>query len=174
MKRLHARRYRNALATLAIGLTLAGNPGVAADKATFDYATLTPETALSAARAALQNCRDAGFQVAVAVVDRGGNAQVMLRDRFAGPHTPETAIGKAWTAISFRSSTLALVELSQPGRPASGIRNLPKVVVLGGGIVIEAAGSIIGGLGVSGAPSGEADETCARAGLDAISEAIEF
>ena len=158
----------------AIGSIMIWAPIATAQEATFQYTALTPETALTAAQAALQNCREAGYQVAVAVVDRGGVAQVMLRDRFAGPHTPATATGKAWTAVSFRTNTLGLVDLTQSGKPSSGIRHLPNVVILGGGMIIEAAGSIVGGIGVSGAPSGEADEACAQAGIDAVLEAIEF
>jgi uncharacterized protein GlcG (DUF336 family) len=110
----------------------------------------------------------------VAVVDRSGLALVMLRDRYAGAHTPRTAIGKAWTAVSFRSNTTGLAEISQPGKPASGVRNLPHVVALGGGVPIEAGGSILGGIGVSGAPGADIDEKCAKAGIDAIKDALEF
>ena len=137
------------------------------------FRVLTPETALAAAQAALQKCRDSGWQVAVAVVDRSGVTQVMLRDRFAGPHTPRTAGGKAWTAVSFRTSTSELARISQPGQPQSGMRQLPRVVVLGGGLTIEAQGSILGGIGVSGAPV-DGDEACARAGIEAIHDRIEF
>src|ERR1700752_3372175 len=69
------------------------------------FKALTPEVALELAQAALGECRKRGFQAAVAVVDRFGVTQVMLRDRFAGAHTPQTAAGKAWTAASFRTST---------------------------------------------------------------------
>jgi len=112
--------------------------------------------------------------VAVAVVDRGGVTQVMLRDRFAGAHTPRTAAGKAWTAVSFHTSTTELVRISQPGQPQSGLRNLPRAVLLGGGLLIEAQGSILGAIGVSGAPRGAADDACAQAGIDAIRDKIEF
>ena len=98
----------------------------------------------------------------------------MLRDRFAGAHTPRTAIGKAWTAASFRTATSELAKMTQPGQPQSGIRNLPRVVMVGGGLPIEAQGSILGAIGVSGAPGGEADDSCARAGIEAIRERIEF
>jgi uncharacterized protein GlcG (DUF336 family) len=67
-------------------------------QATFTVKLLTPETALKAAQAALKKCRDSGFQAAVAVVDRMGVTQVLLRDRFAGPHTPDMARAKAYTA----------------------------------------------------------------------------
>lgn len=135
---------------------------------------LTPEAALKAASAALQNCRTRGFQVAVAVVDRSGVAQVMLRDRFAGAHTPDTAINKAWTAVSFRTDTLELTRATEAGQPSSGIRHVPRFVGVGGGAMVQAGGAIIGGIGVSGAPTGEMDEACARAGMASIRDDIEF
>ncbi len=146
----------------------------AQDNATFTTTSLTPETALKAAQAALNHCREQGYQVAVAVVNRSGNVQVILRDRHAGAHTPDTAAGKAWTAVSFRTNTSELTELAQPGTGINGVRDLPNVVVLGGGMLIEAAGSIIAGIGVSGAPGGESDDACAQAGIDAIEEQIQF
>jgi len=147
---------------------------VAAQEATYTVRALTPETALKAAQAALAACRDSGYQVAVAVVDRSGLAQVMLRDRYAGAHTPETAIGKAWTAASFRADTDGLADATQPGKPASGLRDLPRVVMVGGGVLIEGGGSIFGAIGVSGAPGGDADAHCAKAGVNAIRDALEF
>ncbi len=154
--------------------TLAAAGALAQDRGTFTVKHLVPETAMKATRAALEDCRKRGYQVAVAVVDRSGVAQALLRDRFAGPHTPSTAIGKGWTAISFRTNTLPFVEETKAGRPSAGVRDLPNVVALGGGVLIEAAGSIVGAIGVSGAPGGEADELCARAGLAAIRDDIEF
>ena len=160
------------LFTIAALLALAV-PARAQD-ATYTVRLLAPETALAAAQAAMKKCRDSGWQVAVAVVDRAGVAQVMLRDRYAGAHTPRTAAGKAWTAASFRTPTTELARMSQPGQPQSGIRNLPRAVLLGGGLLIEAQGSILGAIGVSGAPGGDADDGCARAGIDAIRDKIEF
>lgn len=145
-----------------------------AQEGSFQTKSLTPETALTAAKAALESCRKQGYQVGVAIVDRSGLTQVFLRDRYAGAHTVEVAANKAWTAASFRTSTLALAVETQPGRPMSGIRNLPRMLAAGGGLVIEAGGSIFGAIGVSGAPGGEADEACAKAGIEAITEAIEF
>ena len=145
-----------------------------AQDALVTYRTMSPETALELASAALADCRQRGFQVAVAVVDRFGVTQTMLRDRFAGPHTPQTAVGKAWTAVSFRTNTSDLVAATQPGSPQAGVRNLPRVVVLGGGVTVEAGGSLVGAVGVSGGPSGEADEACAKAGIEAIRGKLEF
>lgn len=148
--------------------------GPAAAQATFTVRVLTPETALKAAQAALRKCRDGGYQAAVAVVDRAGVVQVVLRDRFAGPHTPELARAKAYTAVSFRTDTTALAEATQPGRPQSGIRNRPDVAAVGGGLMIQAGGSLLGAIGVSGAPGGKEDDACAAAGIEAIREDIEL
>ncbi len=142
--------------------------------ATFSTKQLTPETALTAARAALEHCRKGGFQVAVAVVDRAGVTQVLLRDRFGGAHTVEVATNKAWTAASFRISTTALAAETQAGKPMSGIRATPRVAAFGGGLPIEAGGAVLGAIGVSGAPGGDADDACAQAGIKAIADAIEF
>jgi len=108
------------------------------------------------------------------VVDRFGIQQVLLRDRFAGPHTPSTATRKAWTAVSFRAGTVELSQRMIETPSIAGIRFVEGALVLGGGLPIEAAGSIVGGIGVSGAPGGEMDEACGRAGIAAIEQEIAF
>ncbi len=155
-------------------IMLAAATSANAQEGTFQSRSLTPETALTAAKAALDACRKQGFQVAVVVTDRAGLTQVLLRDRFAGPHTVEVATNKAWTAVSFRTSTAVIAAETQPGRPMSGLRSLPRLLAAGGGQAIEAAGSILGAIGVSGGPTGEADDSCAAAGIKAITDVIEF
>ena len=150
-------------------------PGLAsADSGTFATKSLLPETALKAAQAALVKCRDSGYQVAVAVVDRGGLTQALVRDRFAGPHTLEVSQNKAWTAVSFKTNTNELEKLTRPGQSMSGLRSVPRFTAIGGGVTIEAGGSLLGAIGVSGAPGGEADEMCAQAGIKAIADSLEF
>jgi len=161
------------VAPLCASLALIALP-VTAQQATYTVKLLTPEVALTAAQAAMAHCRKAGYQVAVAVVDRSGVLQVLLRDRFAGAHTVDAATQKAWTAASFRIPTATLAAETQAGKPMSGIRLLPHVMAIGGGQVIEAGGSTLAGIGVSGAPGGDADDACAVAGLKAIADAIEF
>lgn len=149
-------------------------PAIASAEATFTIRVLTPETALKAAQAALKQCRDSGFQATVAVVDRSGVVQVLLRDRFAGAHTPDMAIAKGYTAVSFRTNTTEFAEATQAGRPSSGVRHRPNVAAVGGGLMIQAGGSLLGAIGVSGAPGGAEDDRCAEAGLAAIRDDIEF
>ena len=156
-----------------IALLLAGGARAGAEEALVTFQVLSPETALKAARSALAKCRAEGYQVTVAVVDRFGVIQVLLRDRYAGPHTPSTATRKAWTAVSFRTDTVAMNELANDDAFA-GIRHVDGALMVGGGVPIEAAGSIVGGIGVSGAPGGEADDACARAGIEAVSDDINF
>jgi uncharacterized protein GlcG (DUF336 family) len=161
-------------AALLLALGLAAPAGHADDSALVTFKVMSLDTAESAAKAALDACRKDGFQVSVAVVDRFGNLQVLLRDRFAGAHTPDTSRRKAWTAVSFRSSTLELATLTEAGKPQAAARDITDALMLGGGITVEAAGSIVGGIGVSGAPSGEQDEGCAKAGMEAVRAKLEL
>jgi uncharacterized protein GlcG (DUF336 family) len=160
------------VAAAAFACGVAAN--AAAAEATFTVKTLTPEAALKAAQAALAKCRAEGFQVSVAVVDRSAVTQVLLRDRFASPNSVDLAQRKAQTAINFRMDTSALDRELQPGRPAAALRGQPNVAAIAGGIVFESSGSFVGAIGVSGAPGGANDELCARAGLKAIAEDLEF
>ena len=145
-----------------------------AEESLVTFKSMTVEVALDLARAALADCRKQGYQVAVAVVDRFGVTQVLLRDRFAGAHTVATATGKAWTAVSFRTNTSELVAATQPGSPQAGVRALPGATIIAGGVTVEAAGTLVGAIGVSGAPGGDNDEVCAKAGIAAIRDKLDF
>ncbi len=154
-------------ASLAV---IAASPAPAQDF--LQFRVMAPELALELARAALLDCRGRGFQVAVAVTDRMGVVQVVLRDSLAGPHAPDTAVLKARTAVSFRAPTEELAAATQSGSLNSAIRHIPGYLFLGGGVPVEAAGSIVGGIGISGGPSGSADEGCARAGIAAMEDRL--
>lgn len=158
---------------LMLALALAGPVPALAQEATFTTRQLTPETALKLASATLAACRKEGFQVAVAVVDRAGTVQVLLRDRFAGSHTVDVAINKGWTAVSFRQDTLGFAKATANAEH-SGQRHFSRAVSVGGGVPIESAGSILGAVAVSGGPGGEADDKCARAGLATIVGDLDF
>jgi uncharacterized protein GlcG (DUF336 family) len=151
---------RHSMALTGLALLIAACGAAQAEPATHTIRVLTPETAQKAMNAALAACRKGGYQVAVAVVDRSGVTQAMVRDRFAGAHTPGVAEDKAWTAVSFRTNTTELAAATQPGQASSGLRNVPRFTAVG--------------LGVSGAPSGEADDACAKAGLAAVQADLEL
>ncbi|KAF0164797.1 MAG: hypothetical protein FD157_1961 [Rhodocyclaceae bacterium] len=161
---------------IAIALTsflLAGS-ALAAEQFTAQATSLSTAAASKVAQAALSECQKGGYVVAVAVVDRSGIPLALLRDNLAGPHTPKTAIGKAWTAVSFRNNTTNLVDMSAAGKPSAGIRDIPGVVALGGGLTISARGILLGAVGVSGAPGGHLDDICGNAGIKAIQASLEL
>lgn len=165
----------NTMKYIFVGILAAGSlqQAIGAD-AGYTIRLMTPETALKAALAGQAACRKAGFQVTIAVVDRTGQVQVVLRDRFAGMHTTEAAVDKAWTAVSFKMDTTALAKATAAGTAASGIRHIGRALAVGGGLLIQAAGAPYGAIGVSGAPSGENDDMCAREAIAAVIEDLDM
>ncbi len=165
-------RYFGAIVFLLATFQLAA-PARAEEEKLVSYQAMNLELAMKTAQATMQACRDEGFQVSVAVVDRSGVLQVLIRDQLAGIFTPDVAIRKARTALSFHSDTIDLSEPTQSG-PAAGIRHVPDALMVAGGVRVDAAGSIVGSIGVSGAPGPESDDVCARKGIEAISDIINF
>lgn len=156
----------------AVIVTGLAAPVQANDDALVQFQILAPKLAAEVASAAMAACEAKGFQVAVSVVDRFGIPQAMIRNRFAGAHTPDTARRKGWTSVSFRTNTLELVEVTKAGAPQAGARDITGALMLGGGVVIEAGGNMLGAVGVSGAPTGEDDDACAKAGIQAIQDKL--
>lgn len=132
---------------------------------------LSLDTALKLAQATINACRKEGVQIAVTVVDRGGHPQVVLRDVLAQDLTLTISKQKAYTAMSFNTPTSQLIERFK--YPFS-VAKVDGLVMGAGGVPIQAGGNIIGGVGVSGAPSGETDEKCAKAGVSAVIDDLEM
>lgn len=131
---------------------------------------LSLEAAEKLAHATVEACRKQGLQVAVTVVDRSGDAMVVLRDTLAPRLTLEVSRQKAYTAVNFNAPTASLA--NRFAHPFS-IGKVEGLVFTAGGLPIEAGGNIVGAVGVSGAPTGEQDEACAQAGLAAIQFELE-
>lgn len=151
------------------------NPSFAASNTgqplTVNIKRLSLDTALRIGNAAIEKCRKEGVQITVTIVDRGGDAQVVLRDTLAMDVSIPISLKKAYTAMEFNSPTSAMEERFK------GAYNVPKIdtlLVSAGGIPINIAGNIMGGIGVSGAPSGLTDEACAQAGLAAVQDDLEM
>ncbi len=138
---------------------------------TVNIKRLSLDTALRIGKAAIDKCRKEGVSVTVTVIDRGGDAQVVLRDTLAMDVSIPISMKKAYTAMEFNSPTSAMDDRFK------GAYNVPKIdelLISAGGIPINIAGNIMGGIGVSGAPSGLTDEACAKAGLAAVSDDLEM
>ena len=97
--------------------------------ATYSFNSFSLQLASKAAWAALTKCRKHGY--AVAVLDRGGNVQAILRDGSAGPHAPQTAIRKTWSANTFRQSTASLGGLLKDGDMPHQAQYIPEILLVG-------------------------------------------
>jgi uncharacterized protein GlcG (DUF336 family) len=138
------------------------------------YKSLSPDVALDLAQSTLQQCRKDGYQVAIVVSDRFGAPLVELRDRYAPVGALDIAKGKAWTSVTFTRNTSDFVKALKDGTIGAGLAGLPGVTPLAGGVVIEAGGSLLGAVGVAGAPGGDKDEACAKTGVAAVQDKLEF
>ena len=127
------------------------------------------DLAQKAAQVALETCTAQGHAVSVAIVDRGGATKVLLKADGSGPHTGGSATGKAFTSASLGRDTAGLADFIAKNPQNDGLRDMDvRLVILAGGLPIRFDKALVGGIGVGGAPSGDLDQACARAGLDAI------
>jgi uncharacterized protein GlcG (DUF336 family) len=131
---------------------------------------LTLEASEKLAQATIAACRKQGIQIGVTVVDRSGDPMVFLRDTMAPKITIEISKQKAFTAVNF-NAPLSTME-NRFSKPFS-VGKVDGLLFSAGGIPIEAAGNIVGAVGVSGAATGEQDEACAAEGLKAIAFDLE-
>ena len=147
------------------------SPLHAEEPMTISTKRMTLTTATKIAQAAIAECQKEGVQVAVTVVDRWGHPQVVLRDVLAMDITLTISKQKAHTAMAFNTA------LSQMEGRFKGSYQVPKIeglIMSAGGVPINIGGTILGGVGVSGAPSGTVDEKCAKAGVEAVRSDLEL
>jgi uncharacterized protein GlcG (DUF336 family) len=117
----------------------------------------------------IEQCTKDGYKVSVVVVDNAGAVRGSLRGDGTSPATLEFARKKAYTARVRNQTSLEFMTLTDNPVNA-GLRQIPDVVAIGGGVPLKIAGVAIGAVGVSGAPGGEKDEACAVAGIAKVSE----
>lgn len=131
---------------------------------------LNAELANEAVGAAVASCAQQGYAETAVVVDTDGVTQALLRGDGAGIHTLDSAHDKAYTSVTFKSDTGALLDRAQ----ALGtlVSRLPHLLLFQGGVVIRVGNEVIGAIGAAGAPGGKLDEDCARAGLDKIRDRL--
>jgi uncharacterized protein GlcG (DUF336 family) len=149
---------------------LTGHFAVAAD--VIDVKLMTLELARDIAQGAIDACRKDGYQVAVVVADRSGRTQVVMRDVFANQYMTQLAQGKVNAVVLSGTSSGELRKNRQD--IVAELNLLDELLVLEGGLPIQVAGSVIGAVGVSGAPGGDKDAACAQRGIDAVQERLDF
>ncbi|MFW2439764.1 MAG: GlcG/HbpS family heme-binding protein [Arenicellales bacterium] len=156
---------------LTLAILVTGGTAQAESPMVLPIQRLAMDMAVKAAQATIAACRKEGLSVAVTIIDRGGHAQVVLRDSLAMPITVPISKQKAYAALNFNSPTSALESrFTSPFAPPK----IDGLITSAGGLPITAGSTILGGIGVSGAPSGETDEACAAAGLKAITDDLEM
>lgn len=134
--------------------------------------TITMELARDIADESIKACRKLGYQVSAVVVDRNGLIQVALRDDVATRFTLQIAEEKANSVILSGINSGEFRKSRDDIRPE--LNHMKGIIIMQGALPIEVAGSLIGAIGVSGAPGGYLDERCAQQALDKLSERIEF
>jgi uncharacterized protein GlcG (DUF336 family) len=132
---------------------------------------LSAATAMTIAQTALETCTKQGYNVSVHVVGRNGEVLLAVRGDGAPPHTMENSQRKAYTARTFRISSGEFVQRVKDN-PTLGAVHLTGNIAAQGALPIKAGDEVIGAVGVSGAPGGEKDEACAKAGIDKIADQL--
>lgn len=130
------------------------------------------ELAHTIAMKSVEACRKDGYNVSAILLDRSGSVQVALRDTLAAPHTLEIAERKAGMSIMSGIASSGFRKARADIRPE--LNHMRGLIVMEGALPIRAAGSLIGAVGVSGAPGGDKDEACALEALKAVEEQLEF
>jgi len=136
-----------------------------------EHKDLSLAAALAIATTAAEHCKAEGNAVAVAVVGREAQLLVHLRGDGSPPHSMENSYRRAYTALTYRRPS-GEVEKRVRADPADQLTRLEHVMAAQGGLPIVVDGEVIGAVAVSGAPGGDKDEACARAGLDKVASGL--
>jgi glc operon protein GlcG len=107
------------------------------------------------------------WQVAIAILDSGGNMVMFHKVDNAQLSAITTSEGKARTALEFKLPSKALDDAIANGGAGMRLLALKNITPLQGGMLVLVDGKIIGAVGVSGALSAQ-DEQVAKAGADAL------
>lgn len=152
--------------SIAVGFVIVAGSAAAWAQGLIIQKNLSLAMAKTVAEATLGECRAKNFHTSAVVVDRAGQVLVVLRDEQATAATVEMATRKAYTARTFRMTTLDFQKrTSDPAFAAQ--RNVDRILALGGGVPIQIGDEVIGGVGSSGS-SQEQDDACAKAGVAKI------
>lgn len=124
------------------------------------------------AKFSIEACQKDGYNVSAVVVDKHGNVRTIMRDDLAAKYTIEIAQRKAnmviMSGISSGKFKSARADIQQE------LNHIEGLIVMQGGLPIRVTGSLIGAIGVSGAPGGDKDEACAQVAIKKMTERLEF
>jgi uncharacterized protein GlcG (DUF336 family) len=132
---------------------------------------LSSSIAFTIAQTTIETCKTNGYAVSVTVVGRNGEVILQARGDNTGPHTIENSFRKAYTARTFRVPSGDIVNRVK-AEPTLGLVHLTNVVANQGALPIKIGEETIGAVGASGAPGGEKDEACVKAGIDKVADQL--
>ena len=158
--------YKN-LVGISLAAAFAGGLTGSASAQLVTHKDLTTAIAMTMAETAIQTCKVQGYNVSANVVGRTGQVLVAMRGDNTGPHTLENSMKKAYTANAQRRPSGDFVKAVKDN-PTAGALHLGNMIPAQGALPIKAGDEVIGAVGVSGAPGGEKDEACAKAGIDKV------
>jgi len=149
---------------VAMGLAYAASP---AHAQVINQKSLSAGAALVIAQTAYEACTQQGYQVSVHVVGREGQVLVAIRGDGSSPHTLENSLRKAYTARTFKTSSGEFAQRVKDNPTLSAV-HLSGVIAAQGALPIKIGDEVVGAVGVSGAPGGDKDEACSKAGIDKV------
>jgi uncharacterized protein GlcG (DUF336 family) len=159
--------YRLAAVGLACALVTPASAQLLARK------DLSANMALTIAQTAMATCTANGYRVSVTVVGRNGEVLLQVRGDGTGPHTMENSFRKAYTSRTFRQPSGDFAKrMLKPGEPAGSLTYLANVIPAQGALPIMVGEDVIGAAGASGAPGGEKDEACIKAGIEKVADQL--
>jgi len=123
--------------------------------------------AVTIATTAVETCKAQGYNVSVHVIGNMGEVLVALRGDNTGPHTMENSMRKALTSRGQRIPSGQFAE-NVAKTPNAGALRLGNMIPARGALPIKAGEDVIGAAGASGAPGGDKDEACVKAGIDKV------
>jgi uncharacterized protein GlcG (DUF336 family) len=127
--------------------------------------------AFTMAQTTQETCKANGYSVSVTVVGRNGEVLLQVRGDNTGPHTMENSMRKAYTARTFRIPSGEMVDRLKAD-PTLGLIHLSNVIANRGALPIKVGDEVVGAIGASGAPGGEKDEACVKAGIDKVADML--
>jgi uncharacterized protein GlcG (DUF336 family) len=154
-----------------LGITRAQEPTSSPSRPVPSVAARGPTlaAAVAAAQTAMSACAVDGYRVSVSVVDSAGVLKLLMAADGTPQRPVETSIRKGYTAAILKQSTGEIAQQAHSDQAlATRINGDPRFVALPGGLPVKEGPEFIGALAVAGAPGGEKDEACARAGIEKL------
>jgi len=155
------------IAGVSLASALACGLAASANAQLLTHKDISLAMATTIVRTTMDTCKAQGYNVSVHVLGREGQVVLAVRHPEAGLATFENSMKKAYTSRTFRTPSGKFAD-GVKGNPLAGALRLTNIVPAQGALPIVVGEETIGAVGVSGAPGGDKDEACAKAGIEKV------